>query len=474
MAEHGLEVPLRAETDADHTEPLEVEHAHTGALAGSNAVFDALCEQYGVIRVADFDQLIETAGSFTAFGSRLPKSGRTGTITISGGQVGMLLDLTGHSGVTLEDLTETTHADLATVLGRPVPISNPLDAGGTGGRPEVYARCLDLIAADPSVDLVAVCSPADANGKRAQEVADATLALRQRTAKPVAFLTADAEAVAPASRSALIAAEIPVLTAGRSGFDTLSRCIRFAAAVAPAPSPHPPQTAPLSSEVGRLLQAGRPNLNEHASLSVLAACGIPVVPHALVTNSDQAVAAAEHIGYPVAVKACSADLPHKSDVGAVRLNCRTPPDVAAAYAEVVNNVRSHAPTAALDGVLVAAMRSGIELIAGIVRDAAYGPVVLVGIGGIFAEVVNDVAMRLAPLSRSDADAMIGGLKGARLLGGYRGRATVDREALVATIVTLSDLAITLPSDVHAIDINPLIASGEGVVAVDALVTRRAG
>ncbi|MBM3508615.1 MAG: hypothetical protein FJX61_00555, partial [Alphaproteobacteria bacterium] len=86
-------------------------------------MFDALCEQYGVIRVADFDQLIETAGSFTAFGSRLPKSGRTGTITISGGQVGMLLDLTGHSGVTLEDLTETTHADLATVLGRPVPIS---------------------------------------------------------------------------------------------------------------------------------------------------------------------------------------------------------------------------------------------------------------------------------------------------------------------------------------------------------------
>jgi acetyltransferase len=204
-------------------------------------------------------------------------------------------------------------------------------------------------------------------------------------------------------------------------------------------------------------------------LSILSQFGIPVVHHALVTSEEAALDAAKQIGFPVALKVCSPDIPHKSDIGAVRLNIGNSASLLQAYGEILGNAKQHAPNASLEGVLVQEMVTGVELIAGLVHDATFGPLVLLGTGGIFVEMLRDTSLRLAPLSGHDAEAMIQELRGRALLEGHRGTPGVARQAIVDVLLGLSDLALALTTHVSQIDINPLVASQNGVVAADALI-----
>lgn len=215
------------------------------------------------------------------------------------------------------------------------------------------------------------------------------------------------------------------------------------------------------------MPAAMPTLSEADAAALLSACGVPVAPHRVVTTPDEAVAAAAALGYPVVAKLCGSGIAHKTERGLVRLGLAGPEAVRAAAADLLAAAR---PDDAVQGVLVAAMVRGTrELIAGVVRDPTFGPCVMLGVGGVLAEAVGDVAFRAAPLRPADADELIDDLVTQALLGPFRGEAPVNRARLAAVCTALGDLAVTRP-DIVSVDVNPLVITAAGEpVAVDALV-----
>jgi acyl-CoA synthetase (NDP forming) len=213
-------------------------------------------------------------------------------------------------------------------------------------------------------------------------------------------------------------------------------------------------------------------LAAEASFRLLKEFGIAVVPTVLSRSADEAAAAAESMGFPVALKIESADITHKSDVGGVALRLTSSVEVRSAYPRILTEVRRHAASAKIDGIVVQRMAGeGIEMILGVKRDPMFGPVVLCGFGGVLVEVLKDVAIGISPLSRAQALDMVKRLRGFPILGGVRGKPPADVDALCEAIVGLSQLAVAYRDQLTGLDINPLIVlpKGQGVVAVDALV-----
>jgi acyl-CoA synthetase (NDP forming) len=222
----------------------------------------------------------------------------------------------------------------------------------------------------------------------------------------------------------------------------------------------------------RTLASANRDLSEFESKRILSEYGIPVTREALARSVDEARAAAERIGYPVALKVQSSDIAHKTEARAVRLGIRDAAELVAAYEAVLANAREHSPGATIDGVLVQEMvAGGVEVILGVTNDALFGPAIMFGLGGIFAEVLHDVTFRLAPVTAAAAREMILEIKGYPLLAGARGKPPADVDALAQTIVRLSALAIDLKEYVAELDVNPLFVMerGKGVVAADALI-----
>ncbi|MBI3937295.1 MAG: acetate--CoA ligase family protein [Betaproteobacteria bacterium] len=223
----------------------------------------------------------------------------------------------------------------------------------------------------------------------------------------------------------------------------------------------------------RTLLTGRTgDVAEYAAKRVLAAYGIPVTREELAANKEEALAAARRIGYPVTIKVQSPDVPHKTEARAIRLGIASDGELAAAYEEVLSNARAYEKGARIEGVLVQEMvKEGLEAILGVTNDRLFGPAVMFGLGGIFAEVLKDVSFRLAPVTRSVALDMIREIKGYPVLAGARGRRPADIEALAEAIVRLSALAVDLERDLAELDVNPLFVfpEGEGVKAGDALI-----
>lgn len=214
---------------------------------------------------------------------------------------------------------------------------------------------------------------------------------------------------------------------------------------------------------------GRNMLTEVTAKQLLAAQGIPVVPTHLATSKAEAIRLAKAVGFPVALKIVSPDILHKSDVGGVRLHLATATQVGSAYGEILASARAHAPQAVIQGVSVQAMaRHGIEVVAGLTRDRTFGPVVMFGLGGIFVELLNDVAFRVVPLQPRDARAMVREIRGFPVLQGYRGTAPVHLGVLQEMLLKLSDLAEQRP-DIREIDLNPVYAYPDGALAVDARI-----
>jgi acetyltransferase len=237
----------------------------------------------------------------------------------------------------------------------------------------------------------------------------------------------------------------------------------------------PPRSAPQDEAIARALGLGRPTLSESESKQLLAAWGVGSARERLVESAEAAVEAAEQLGFPVVLKVDSPDILHKTEAGVVRLNLGDAAQVRAAYAEVLASAKAHAPQAGITGVSVQEMvGDGVEVIIGVSRDPQLGPVLLFGSGGVMVEVYDDVALRRCPITRSEAQAMIGEVKGARLLQGFRGRPAADLEALEDTLVRVSYLAMHVEGHLAELDINPLMVlpAGRGLRAVDALVVLR--
>jgi acetyltransferase len=447
--------------------------AHTGALAGSMQAFDAVALENGALRCRNLDDLVEVVEFLTH--APLPKGLRPGSITFSGGMRGLLLDMAEANGLAYPDLAPQTIDKLNAILGVGTIIGNPLDSGFTGlTSKDAYVQCVEALLADPNIDglLLQEELPRGPGSERKEDNLRAVNALVPGAGKPVAFVSMISHGLTDYSRDLRdTLPNLPFLQECDKGLRAFGAVARFAAARGRMPA-----AAHAPNEAGRRLLAeiaarpGPATLDEVTSKRLLAAYGIPLPQEALAATADEAAAAAARIGYPVVLKAVSADLPHKSDAGAVVLNITDEAALRAAHARIAAALASHPASPRLEGVLVAEMvRGGKEFVLGAKRDPEVGPVLLFGTGGVELELWRDVALAAPPLDRERALALIERTRAGTVIGGYRGGAPLDREALVAALVGLSRLVADAGDLVSEIDVNPFILRERGGVALDGLV-----
>jgi acyl-CoA synthetase (NDP forming) len=442
----------------------EAARSHTASLAGNDAIYDAVFRDCGVHRARSISELFETVKACTA--RAFPRRGRLGIVTISGGGGILMADAAAEQGLDVPALPEDAQRRLKALLPYASP-RNPVDT---------TAQALDdMSLARRNLEIMIETGDFDAVGcffasigfspQIAPKLRDAVIAVRHKHPTVPIFMamTSTPELIAELAASGIPHFEDPVALVNAIG-----ALVRFGRAFERTPNPAPPLPAPLSP-------APRGMLDERASKALLAAAGIPVVPDRVARTAAEAVEAAQALGFPAVLKVLSPDIPHKTDVGGVALSLDTPDAVATAFAETMERVRRAAPNARIDGALVSPMiRGGVEAILGVQRDPVFGPAVMVGLGGIFAETIGDVAFRLAPFGLDDARDLIASLKGHKLLTGARGRPPLDVDALARAASALSCFAAANADAIDSVDVNPMIVTERGAVAVDGLVVARAG
>ena len=451
--------------------------AHSGALAAGDGAWQALASAYGVHRVGDLAELADTLELFT-LARRPGRPGGAGdphvgsgvspggdglaTVHDSGFERAHVADLAAELGVPFAPLTAETIGRLGAVLDPGLEPSNPLDVWGTGRDPEaLFTESLLALAADPGTGAVALAVDLVPEYDGDDSYRIALLAAASKTSKPVAVLASIPAAIDVAAASRLRAAGIPVLESTRTGLLALRHLLRRAALPAPElpPPPHPDADAARRARWSAALAAGK--LPAAGQFALLRDYGIPAVAARSAVTVDEALAAAGEIGYPVALKTDAPGIAHKSDVGGVRLHIADPAGLAAAYAELSARLGP--------GVTVTEMASpGPELLLGMARDPALGPLVVIGAGGILAEYLADRVVALPPLTGQAAAALIARQRFARLLAGFRGQPPVDLQAVAAAVAAFSVLVTDLGDYLAAFDINPLICTPAGPMAVDAL------
>ena len=445
--------------------------SHTGHLTGSDAVVNGLFAQHAVTRVGDLDELLDTASLF----AKLPRD--TGPnvcmYSISGGSGTLMMEIADKHGIALPTLSDETQRRLHEIIPDYLTVSNPVDNGGTvvlAISQERRLEILDLIAADPNVDVLVVGLTAPLGPMTAALANDV---LKWSPTAPIpTIVTWNSYKIEEPAFSDVVASGVPTFRSFRNCFRSLRAFYDYQAR-RPLLRRRAKSGAVLSDAAAVALARGG-TLDADAARTVLSSAGVPLVGETVATSADDAVRAADGFGYPVVMKIASADFPHKSDVGLVHVGVASADDVRAGYDALVARARSVDPKARVDGVLVQQMaRDGVEMIVGVTYDSQLGPAVMVGTGGIFAEVLRDVAVRPVPLDATDAREMIDSLRGVALLRGARGRPAANIDALVEVILAVARLAEAAGDRLAELDLNPVIVSPEGALAVDSLVIARA-
>ena len=441
--------------------------SHTAALTGEDRLYDAVFKQYGIVRVQDYDDLLETAQLLAH--QRPPKKRGIAVVSHSGGISSLTSDMCGLAGLELPPLTETARTGINAILKDFGWAANPADVTGFS-RSEQFPQIMQYMIDEPEVGTLVVASAGAGNQ------VDQVIELRDRTDKNVVyFWTASRLDKGPLAK--LKAANVPLFyTPAKLAWGLRAlldyhdwRARRLAGEKAQVPAP----TAEQAHMLERLSALGRPTLSESESKQVLAAWGIPGTREIVAQSADAAAEAAQRLGFPVALKVDSPDILHKTEAGVVRLGLDSEAAVRKAYDEIMASAARHAPAAAIGGVLVQEMVTGaVEVIVGVSYDAQLGPMLLFGSGGVMVEVYDDVAHRHCPITRAEAHEMIAEVKGSKLLRGFRGRPAADVEALAETLVRVSHLAVHLEGRLAELDINPLMVLPSGVKAADALVVLR--
>ncbi len=483
--------------------------SHTAALTGADARYDAIFAQYGVIRVQDYDELLEV--SHLLAHTPKPQVPGIAVVSHSGGISSLTADMCGQAGLDLPLLGQEARDGINAILKGFGWAANPADVTGFANS-QSFPQIMEHMINDPRMGTLVVASAG------ADTQAQQVISQRDRTDKGVVFLWTGSRDT-KAGLAQLKGARIPIFyTPDKLARGLQSRLAyhtwrerRLADGFATAPS----RTASQDGAIAQALGLGRPTLSESESKELLAAWGVASAREHRASSAEAAVAAAEELGFPVVLKVDSPDILHKTEAGVVRLNLGDAAQVRTAYAEILANAEAYlsalpldgggmgggdraaansppprpspiegegvdaanaiAPQARITGVSVQEMiGDGVEVIIGVNCDPQLGPVLLFGSGGVMVEVYNDVSLRHCPITRSEAQAMIAEVKGARLLQGFRGRPAADLEALADTLVRVSHLAMDLEGHLAELDINPLMVlpSGQGVKAVDALVVFR--
>jgi acyl-CoA synthetase (NDP forming) len=449
--------------------------AHTGSLAGSVEAFDAVAGEVGVIRADTLDDAVEITELLAHTGA--PPGRRLGAVTLSGAYRGLLLDSAERNGLEFPALAPATTERLNAVLTVGSLVSNPIDGGyGVLSSADNFMASIDALQSDPNVDMVLVQeglprAPGSDRTEHYIRLADDYAATR--ATKPIAFVTPISHGQTDYSRAVRAkAGHVSFLQEAYKALRAIASVARRdeRARLARGSPVEAHAQAPERHALIERLRAGATAkplaLDEIQSKEVLRAYGIATPVEALVTSRAAAIEAAERIGYPVVLKAVSAELVHKSDVGAVALDLATPEQLAAAYDRMAQQLQQHR----LAGMLVCRqIRGGMELVLGLHRDPEMGLVVMAGSGGVLLELIKDVTFCAPPVSPEKARDMLARMRGAKLLAGYRGAPSLDADALVDALVALGRLAVELEDVVQAVDINPFVALPQGGLALDALI-----
>ena len=437
--------------------------SHTGALAGSDRVFDAAVMQAGAVRAETVEELFDLARGLAS--QRLPRGRRLLVVTNGGGLGVVSTDAARASGLEVASLDEAVRRRLAAVLPAAASLVNPVDLLGDADAAR-YSNVLHAIgagAADAALVVLTAQAATDSLG-----VARAVIGATRAWPIPLAAAFVGGARVAPGAR-ALEDAGIPCYAFPEPAVKTLAGMALLAERRA-RPSAMPPLAArrvEAREHLRHLRETGRSVLGMLEVAPLLESYGIPCATPRLAGSPTEAAAVAQSMGCPVALKVHSAHISHKTEVGGVRLGLRSADEVAAAAAEMLARIRTARPDAVIEGVLVQPMvERGRELLLGMVRDPQFGPAVMVGFGGIYVEVLGDTAMRLCPLQVSEAREMLDELRMAPLLHGVRGEASVDIGALAQSICRFAQLAVD-QTDLAELEVNPLVAGAGGVIAVDA-------
>jgi acyl-CoA synthetase (NDP forming) len=441
--------------------------SHTGHLTGSDRVVAGLFAQHGVTRVGDIDELLETSALF----AKLPAG--TGPkvccYSISGGSSSLMAEIASQHGVVLPELTDATQSALHRLLPSYLSVRNPVDNGGAfvlqAGRAERRA-VLDLILADPEVDILVAGLTGPQSGM-ADAFATDLCELAGTAVKPI-VVTWNSWKTDEPGFDALVASGLPMFRSFRNCFVALRDFARYQEAAGRF-RPRPPFPDGLEPGLAALLDRPGP-LGATAAATLLGSYGVPVPGQAVATSAAEAADAASAIGFPVVAKVVSADVAHKSDAGLVRTDLRDAAQVVRAFGELTATAAGLRPLPRLDGVLVQQqVEGGVELIVGVTSDPILGPAVMVGAGGIYSEILEDVAVRPLPLDRDDVEEMIGSLRARPLLSGARGRPPADLDRLADVVLGVARLAAACGPRLAELDLNPVIATAHGAMAVDCLV-----
>ena len=446
--------------------------SHTANLGGAMALYKAAFRQAGIIQVDDIQDVVDYSRAFQC--GKLPAGNRVAIITISGGAGILMTDECVSRGMQVPQLAAATTDKLRDIVPSFGSLVNPIDVtAAIFSDLTMISRTLNAVLDDPHVDSIAMIN-ASLMGDLAASVAREIVAVAKHSKKPI-FLTWSArDSVAQEAYAMLDAEKIPHYKSPVRCGRALSALSWYAEALRRAAALRAEEAPAITSVDARGMLAGKTDtVTEFAAKQVLAQYGIGITQEELATSRKQAVALAQRIGYPVVLKVQSPDIPHKTEAQAVRLSLKSDAEVASAYDDILRNAKAYKSSARIDGVLVQEMVSGgIEAILGVTNDKLFGPAVMFGLGGIFAEVLQDVAFRIAPVTKAAALEMIGEIKGYAVLTGARGAAPADLDALADAIVRLSALALDLKDVVAELDINPLFVfpTGQGVKAGDALIT----
>lgn len=448
--------------------------SHTANLSGATVLYQAAFKQTGILQIEDIQDIVDYSSAFQC--GKVPRGNRVAIITISGGAGIMMTDEAIARGLAVQPLSQQTVEKLRPLVPAFAALGNPIDlTAAIFDDTDLCRKALELIIDDPLVDSVTMAN-AGLQGEIATKVAREVANVARRSDKPIMLGWSARKEVAGEAYALLDEVKVP-------HYRSPMRCMRALAALThhaeacrrhEARKSEPPLA--ITNEQARADLAGATaDLAEYRAKQLLARYGIAGTAEALATNSKDAARIAGSIGYPVVLKVQSVDIPHKTEAGGVRVGLESAAEVEVAYEAIMVAVREYNPDAVIDGILVQEMVvDAVEVILGINNDPLFGPALMFGLGGIFTEVMKDVAFRLAPIQASVAREMIREVKAYPLLAGARGRPPCDETALVDVLCKLSALAVDLKDHLGELDINPLfvLPAGRGVKAGDALIKPR--
>ncbi|MBH1965999.1 MAG: acetate--CoA ligase family protein [Comamonadaceae bacterium] len=441
--------------------------SHTAHLTGADTAYDAAFERYGVIRVDTPDEMLAIAAAISA--GSYPKGKRVAIITTSGGAGGWAADICEQAGLEVPEFVPEFKRRLAEIVPDYGSAENPVDVTARvvedGGR--TLLGILDLLETAPGIDMGLVIMSLVAS-ERITGIETELAGLHAKLARPLVFHSpgvAGAEALSALARVGGLQLGLPQFARAMCALDNyrLFRVRWLEQRKASAPALTIPPSAPALHEGV---------IDGKTTRALLDAWKVPQPGEQIVRGVDEAVAAAQSVGWPVAIKIVSPDIAHKTEAGGVELGLQNAEEVRAASERILERVRSRMPGARIEGLQVQQMMPpGREMVVGVVRDPDFGPMVMLGLGGIYIEVLRDAVFALAPLSLDDAHGMIGRLKGRAILEGVRGEPAADIGALAELLVSVSRMAAAHANDIAEIDLNPVLLYpvGRGAVAVDALV-----